>query len=80
MEVMEMEGYNESSGMATPSSKHTMSATEYLISAHVSAQQRYFQQSNPQEQGTLRAESWLLAADNSKTCNTTGIENIHVQV
>ena len=41
MEVTEMEMYGDVNESSAPSSKHTMSATEYLISAHVSAQQRY---------------------------------------
>ena len=39
--------------MATSSIKHTMSAKEYLISAHVSAQRHYHQQS-VRKQGNKR--------------------------
>ena len=44
---------NQPSIVATSSIKHTMSAKEYLISAHVSAQQHYRQQS-VHKQGTKR--------------------------
>ena len=74
MKVMEMERYddvNRSSVVATSSIKHTMSATDYLISAHVSAQQHYCQQSN-QGQGALASEI--------SSCSTTGFKNIHIEV
>ena len=78
MKITEMEPCDKSSKMATSSIEHTMSATtNYLISVHLSAQQRYFQQSN-KGQGTLRAILPLTMETSSYS--TTGYKNIYVEV
>ena len=80
MKITEMGPCNQSSVMATSSIQHMnqiSSTTNYLISAHLSAQQHYCQQSN-QGQGTLRAVLPLTAETN--LYSTTGYKNLHVEV
>ena len=81
MKITEMEPCNQSSIMATSSIQHTMSATtNYLISAHLSAQQLYCQQSN-QGLGTVRAVLPLTTeTTETSSYSTIGYKNILIEV
>ena len=75
MKITEMKPCDQSSKMATSSIKHTMSTTtNYLISVHLSAQQRYFQQSNQGLGATLPSTV------ETSSYSATGYKNIHVEV
>ena len=69
-----MKHHSEPSILATSSIKHMMSVTDYLISAHVSAQQHYRQQL----QGAIKKPMPSPAKVTSSS--TTGYENIHQEV
>ena len=82
MKITEMEPCNQSSIMATSSIQHTMSATtNYLISAHLSAQQLYCQPESNQGQGTVRAILPLTTeTTETSSYSTTGYKNILIEV
>ena len=80
--VTEIDHHNDAkqpSIVATSSIKHTMSAKEYLISAHVSAQRHYRQQSI-RVQGTSMRELLTVSSATEIISTRSSYNTIHKEV
>ena len=79
MRVTEIDHHNDATIVVTSSIKHTMSVTDYLISAHVSAQQYYRQQSTCKQE-TMRELLSTASEITSHSIIQSSYSTIHKEV